>query len=108
MLRQALIAPSRALRSTTTRSIARRAISRPQISVAPFAARRTQPAAARWYSEASKESQETAQKEGGAETKLAADGQEAGAPAESSELAELKKQLETKDKEATEWKVGGA
>lgn len=108
MLRQALIAPSRAIRSTTTRSIAQRAFSRPQTFVAPIAVRRTQPAAARWYSEAPKESQEAEKKDGDAEAKPAAEGEEAPAPAEDAADAELKQQLATKEKEVIEWKVSGA
>lgn len=108
MLRQALIAPSRAIRSTTTRSIAQRALSRPQTFVAPIAVRRTQPAAARWYSEAPKESQEAEKKDEDAGDKTTAAGQEASAPAEDAAVAELKQQLATKDKEVLEWKVGGA
>lgn len=110
MLRQALIIPSRALRSST-RSIAQRTVTRPQTFIAPIAVRRIQPAAARWYSETPKESQEASKKEGEADAKPAAEGQESAEPAKPAEdpaVTELKKQLETKDKEAAEWKVGGA
>lgn len=106
MLRQALIVPSRALRSTT-RSIAQRPLSRPQIFIAPIAVRRIQPAAARWYSEA-KDSQEADKKDGDAEAQPASGGQDKAESAEPPAVAELKKKLETKEKEVLEWKVGGA
>lgn len=106
MLRQALSVPSRALGSST-RSIAQRPLSRAQTFIAPIAAaRRIQPAAARWYSDAPKESQEGEKKEGDADAKPASDSQ--AAANEDPVVAELKKKLETKDKEAAEWKVGGA
>lgn len=107
MLRQALLVPSRAVRSTT-RSIAQRPLSRAQTFVAPIAARRIQPAAARWYSDAPKESQEAGKKAGDAEAKSASGEQTAAEATEDPVVAELKKKLETKDKEAAEWKVGGA
>lgn len=68
--------------------------------------RRIQPAAARWYSDAPKEAQEGEKKEGDAEIKPASEDQ--AATAEDPTVAELKKKLEAKDKEAAEWKVGGA
>lgn len=111
MLRQALIIPSRALRSST-RSIAQRATIRPQNFIAPIAVRRITPTAARWYSEApkeSKEAQEAQKKDGEAEANPAAEGQETAEPAgpvEDPVVTELKKQLEIKDKEAVDWKVG--
>lgn len=105
MLRQALLVPSRALGSST-RSIAQRPLSRAQTFIAPVAVRRIQPAVARWYSDAPKESQEGEKKEGDAEAKPASESQ--AAANEDPVVAELKKKLETKDKEAAEWKVGGA
>lgn len=106
MLRQALITPSRALCSTT-QSIARRPLSRPQTFIAPITVRRIQPAAARWYSEA-KESQEAEKKDSDAAAKPASEGQDNAESAEPPAVAELKKKLETKEKEVSEWKVGGA
>ncbi|KUI57688.1 hypothetical protein VP1G_05008 [Cytospora mali] len=94
MLRQALVVPSRALRSAT-RSIAQKPLSRPQTLISPIAVRSIQPAAARWYSDAAKESQEA-----GKEAEAASESQQAEDPA----VAELKKKLETKDKEASDWK----
>lgn len=107
MLRQALLVPSRALGSST-RSIAQRPLSRAQTFISPIAAaRRIQPAVARWYSDAPKESQEGEKKEGDADAKPTSDSQAAVAN-EDPLVAELKKKLETKDKEAAEWKVRGA
>lgn len=103
MFRQALVVPSRALRSAT-RSIAQKPLSRPQTFISPIAVRTTQPAAARWYSEATKEAQEAGKQEGAAEAQPASESQ----PAEDPALAELKKKLETKEKEASDWKVCGA
>ncbi|KAJ4424517.1 GrpE, mitochondrial [Gnomoniopsis sp. IMI 355080] len=101
MLRQALLVPSRALRSTT-RSIPQRSLSRAQTFIAPLAVRRIQPTAARWYSDAPKESQEGEKKDGESESKPASEDQ--AATAEDPAVAELKKKLEIKDKEAAEWK----
>lgn len=101
MLRQALVTPSRALRSAT-RSIAQRPFSLPQNFVAPIAVRRIQPASARWYSEATKDSNEAENKEGNAEAESKGNAE----PAEDAAVVELKKKLETKDKEAADWKVG--
>lgn len=95
MLRQALVVPSRALRSAS-RSIAQKPLSRPQTFITPISVRRIQPAAARWYSEAAKEPQD------------AAKDSEASESTEDPALAELKKKLETREKEASDWKVCGA
>lgn len=105
MLRQALITPSRALRSSA-RSIAQRPLARPQTIIAPLAVRRAQPAAARWYSETPKASQEAETKVDESEAKPATEGE--SAPAEDPAVAELKKKLETKEKEAIDWKVCSA
>ncbi|ROW06418.1 hypothetical protein VMCG_04369 [Cytospora schulzeri] len=91
MLRQALVVPSRALRSAS-RSIAQVPLSRPQAFISPIAVRTIQPAAARWYSEAAKDTQE------------AGKDAEAAESTEDPALAELKKKLETKEKEASDWK----
>lgn len=99
MLRQALVVPSRALRSAS-RSIAQKPLSRPQAFISPIAVRRLQPAAARWYSEAAKESQEA----GKDEAKDAGKDAEAAGSAEDPAVAELKKKLEAKEKEASDWK----
>lgn len=103
MLRQALVVPSRALRSAS-RSIAQKPLSRPQTFICPIAVRRIQPAAARWYSETAKESQEA----GKDDVKEAGKDAEAAESAEDPAVAELKKKLETKEKEASDWKVRGA
>lgn len=105
MLRQALITPSRALRSSA-RSIAQRPLARPQTFIAPLAIRRAQPAAARWYSDTPKASQEAETKADESEAKPSAEGE--AAPAEDAAVTELKKKLETKEKEALDWKVRGA
>ncbi|KAK7748021.1 GrpE, mitochondrial [Cytospora paraplurivora] len=97
MLRQALVVPSRALRSAT-RSVAQKQLSRPQTFISPIAVRRIQPTAARWYSDAAKESQEAGKNEAEAEAQPATEG------AEDPAVAELKKKLETKEKEASDWK----
>lgn len=102
MLRQALVVPSRALRSAT-RSISQKPLSRPQTFISPIAVRSIQPAAARWYSETTKESQE-AGNGADAEAKPASESQQAEDPV----VAELKKKLEAKEKEASDWKVCGA
>ncbi|KAJ9141836.1 hypothetical protein NKR23_g7624 [Pleurostoma richardsiae] len=96
MLRQALAAPSRAARSSI-RSVAQRPYSRPQFVASSFATRSIQPSLARrWYS-AEGESKEKAEapKEGESKT----EGENAQSPE-----AELKKKLETKEKEILEWK----
>ncbi|KAF3765899.1 GrpE-domain-containing protein [Cryphonectria parasitica EP155] len=101
MLRQALVAPSRALRSTSRSLANQRLFCPPQTFVAPIAVRRIQPAAARWYSEAVKDEQ----KNGDAETKPSAESPESTSePAEDAAVTELKKKLETKEKEAADWK----
>lgn len=105
MLRQTLITPSRALRSSA-RTIAQRPLARPQTIIAPLAVRRAQPTIARWYSETPKASQEAETKADESEAKPASEGE--AAPAEDPAVAELKKKLETKEKEATDWKVRSA
>ena len=101
MLRQALAAPSRAVRSNL-KSIVQRPAYRSQFVTAPLSARpAAQPVLSRrWYSAesdpAAKESADAAKKEGEAKT------DEAAPP---SAEAELKKKLETKEKEALDWKV---
>lgn len=103
MLRQALVVPSRALRSAS-RSIAQKPLSRPQTFISPITVRRIQPTAARWYSEAAKESQEA----GKDDAKDAGKDAEVAGSAEEPAVAELKKKLEAKEKEASDWKVRGA
>lgn len=105
MLRQALVTPSRALCSTA-RSISQKSLSRPQSFVTPIAVRRIQPSAPRWYSDASQSSPAEENKD--AETKSEGESTESADPAEDPALAECKKQLETKEKEAADWKVGHA
>ncbi|KKY34589.1 putative mitochondrial co-chaperone [Diaporthe ampelina] len=100
MLRQALITPSRALRSSV-RSIAQRPLAQPQTIIASLAVRRAQPAAARWYSE-TKASQEAETKADESEAKPASEGK--AAPAEDPAVTQLKKKLDTKEKEALDWK----
>lgn len=107
MLRQALLVPSRAFRSTT-RAIAQRPLSRAQTLIAPVAVPRIQPLAARWYSDAPKETKEGDKKDGDADATPVSEGQAAAENPEDPVLAELQKKFETKDKEAAEWKVRGA
>lgn len=110
MLRQALIIPSRALRSTA-RSISQKPLSRPQSYVTPIAVRKIQPSAARWYSDASHSapSQSAPAEEGkDAETNSEGENKESAGPAEDPALAECRKQLEAKEKETADWKVGRA
>ncbi|KAL1855787.1 GrpE, mitochondrial [Diaporthe australafricana] len=101
MLRQTLITPSRALRSSA-RSIAQRPLARPQNIIAPLAVRRAQPAAARWYSETTKAPQDAETKVEDSEVKPTPEGE--AAAAEDPAVAELKQKLETKEKEAVDWK----
>lgn len=104
MLRQALATSSRALRSTPSIS-ATRALLRPQLQTAAAPAvsiRSFQPAVSRWYSD-SKESAE-AKEAPAAEAKAEAKEGEKNGDADA--VAQLKKDLEAKDKEAREWKVG--
>ncbi|KAL6867964.1 GrpE domain-containing protein [Trichoderma novae-zelandiae] len=99
MLRQALATSSRALRSTPTIA-ASRAFLRPQVqNAAPaISIRAFQPIASRWYSE-TKEAPAADQK---AEEKTESpEGEKNG---ESDVVAQLKKDLEAKDKEARDWK----
>ncbi|CAN8103567.1 unnamed protein product [Discula destructiva] len=103
MLRQVLTVPSRALRSSS-RSIAQRPLSRAQPFITPIAVRRIQPAAARWYSDAPKDSPEQQEKKGDTEAAQASEARESTESAEDPAVAELMKKLETKDKEAVEWK----
>ncbi|KAL7937425.1 GrpE domain-containing protein [Trichoderma chlorosporum] len=100
MLRQAFATSSRALRSTSI--AAGRAILRPQIQTAApaISIRAFQPVASRWYSEA-KETSETKEAPAAGEK---ADAKEGEANGESGEVAQLKKDLEAKDKEARDWK----
>ncbi|POS76821.1 GrpE protein [Diaporthe helianthi] len=101
MLRQTIITPSRALRSSA-RSIALRPLARPQTTIAPLAIRRAQPAVARWYSDTPKASQEAEAKADESGAKPSLEGE--AAPAEDPAVTELKRKLETKEKEATDWK----
>ncbi|KAI7788672.1 GrpE protein [Diaporthe eres] len=101
MLRQALVTPSRALRSSA-RSIAQRPLARPQTVIAPLTIRRAQPAVARWYSDTPKASQEAETKADESEAKPASEGE--AAPTEDPAVTELKKKLDTKEKEALDWK----
>ncbi|PNY26993.1 Nucleotide exchange factor GrpE [Tolypocladium capitatum] len=95
MLRQALSASSRALRSAP-RLAAPRPLLRPQFQTAPstFSFAQAQPAVARWYSDAKEAPAEGA--------KDHAEAKEEGG--ESDALSELKKALEAKENEAKEWK----
>lgn len=68
--------------------------------------RRLLPTAARWYSDAPQNPSSGENKEGTAETSPEHRNEEAGEPAEDSVVAEVKKKLETKEKEAADWKVG--
>ncbi|KAH6610173.1 molecular chaperone [Trichoderma cornu-damae] len=102
MLRQALATSSRALR-TTPSIAASRALLRPQLQTAAAPAisiRSFQPAIGRWYSE-SKESAEPKEAPAAEETAEAKEGEKDG---DSDAVAQLKKDLEAKDKEAREWK----
>lgn len=104
MLRQALTISSRALRSTT-RSVAQKPLSRPQTFITPIAVRRIQPSAARWYSDAPKETPAEEKKEQNAETKPEGEAKENADSTEDAALTECKKKLEAKDKEAADWRV---
>lgn len=102
MLRQALASSSRALRSTPI--AASRAILRPQIQTAApaISIRAFQPIASRWYSE-TKEATETKEAPAAEEKADAKEGEKKNG--ETDEVAQLKKDLEAKDKEARDWKV---
>jgi molecular chaperone GrpE len=93
MLRQTASAASRALRSTARLGTQRQAIALAQSSQTPLAAARTLGPRTRWYS-----SETDAAKKNGEEAK-------ANGEAESTEAA-LKKQLEAKDAEIRDLKVG--
>ena len=97
MLRQAFAAPSRAVRSNL-KSIAQRPAYRSQFISSPLSARAIQPALSRrWYSaesDSAAKDTDAAKKEG-----------EAKAEEVPSAEAELKKKLESKEKEALDWKV---
>ncbi|OTA06846.1 mitochondrial co-chaperone GrpE, putative [Trichoderma parareesei] len=105
MLRQALATSSRALRSTPTIA-ASRAFLRPQIqNAAPaISIRAFQPIASRWYSE-NKEATETkeapAAEQKAEEKTESSEGDKNG---ETDAVAQLKKEIEAKDKEARDWK----
>ncbi|KAI0203096.1 GrpE-domain-containing protein [Astrocystis sublimbata] len=101
MFRKALSTSSRAL-AASSRTIAQRPLVPSQLSPAPLdTLRTTSPVRIRWYSDqpdaAAKKDGETATPE--AEPK---EGQDANAP--STVEAELKKKLETKEKEVIDWK----
>jgi molecular chaperone GrpE len=61
---------------------------------------------ARWYSDAPQASQEAEKKTDESEAKPSAEGE--AVPAEDPVVAELKKKLEAKEKEAVDWKVRSA
>jgi molecular chaperone GrpE len=107
MLRQALATSSRALRSTPTIA-ASRAFLRPQIqNAAPaISIRAFQPIASRWYSE-NKEATETKEAPAAAEQKAEekTESSEGDKNGETDAVAQLKKEIEAKDKEARDWKV---
>ncbi|KAL7805869.1 GrpE domain-containing protein [Trichoderma gracile] len=107
MLRQALATSSRALRSTPTVA-ASRAFLRPQIqNAAPaISIRSFQPIASRWYSD-NKEATETkeapaANQKAGEEKTESSEGDKNNS--ETDAVAQLKKEIEAKDKEARDWK----
>ncbi|KAM0330546.1 hypothetical protein ACHAQA_003493 [Verticillium albo-atrum] len=96
MLRKAITSGSRAARSAARAPAASQALLRPQFQTQTFAPafrlRAAQPAASRWYSS-----------EPDVKADAAKDG-EAAAESANPELDALKKQLETKEKEALDWK----
>ncbi|KAI0407126.1 GrpE-domain-containing protein [Xylaria palmicola] len=100
MFRRTLAASSRAI-SSSSRTVAQRPLIRSQFSPAPLNSLRTAtPARTRWYSD-----QADAAKKNGDESKPEAEakeGQDAEAPPTAE--AELRKKLETKEKEAIDWK----
>jgi molecular chaperone GrpE len=98
MFRQALSTSSRALRSTS-RAYAQSPLSRSHFSPAPISSVRSQVPSSRWYSDQA----ETSAKKEGEDGKLAAEASDVVADATAE--AELKKKLETKQKEALDWKV---
>lgn len=107
MLRQAVFAPSRALRPAS-RSISQRSLAYAQTFVTPIPVRSIRPAAAaaRWYSNATNSTAESQKESSNTEAKTAAETSETSAEgAEDSVVTELRKKLETKEKEALEWKV---
>ena len=93
MLRQAVATFPRALR-TAPRLSATSAAVRTQLQTPAASLRVFQPAASRWYSEAKD-----------TEGEKASTTEETGA---TDEISELKKNLEAKETEAREWKVGAA
>ncbi|KAI0973122.1 GrpE-domain-containing protein [Xylaria arbuscula] len=101
MFRRALIASSRAV-STSSKSAAQHPLVRSQLAPAPLnPLRTTLSARTRWYSD---QADATAKKDGEepAAEPEAKQSQDADSP--SSVEAELKKKLETKEKEAIDWK----
>lgn len=102
MFRRTLTASSRAI-SSTSRTVTQRPLARPQFSPAPLNPLRTiSPARTRWYSD----QPEAAEKKNGEETTPEAetkDSPDANAPPNVE--GELKKKLEAKEKEASDWKV---
>ncbi|KAG6005329.1 hypothetical protein E4U21_000244 [Claviceps maximensis] len=105
MLRQLVSTSSRALRSTP-RAAASLPTLRTSVQSAPAAwsLRRTlqaQPGVARWYSDDKQTSAESKKTEQAEETETKETGEGAG---ESDALAELKKNLETKEAEVRDWK----
>ncbi|KAH8161393.1 hypothetical protein CIB48_g6852 [Xylaria polymorpha] len=101
MFRRTLTASSRAI-SSTSRTVTQRPLARPQFSPAPLNPLRTiSPARTRWYSD----QPEAAEKKNGEETTPEAetkDSPDANAPPNVE--GELKKKLEAKEKEASDWK----
>ncbi|KAI1388890.1 GrpE-domain-containing protein [Hypoxylon trugodes] len=101
MLKQALSRSSRAI-SSSSRTIAQRPIIRSQFSPAPLNSLRSGlPTSTRWYSD---QTESAAKKEGEGPTSQveAKDGETVNAPSDAE--AELKKKLETKEKEVVDWK----
>lgn len=92
MFRQAISTSTRALRGSS-RAYAPSAITRTQFSPVAISSARSQMQSSRWYSDSAE-----AKKEG-------EDAKSADAEAPASPEAELKKKLETKEKEALDWKV---
>lgn len=89
MFRQAIATSSRAVR-TGIRTQTSKSVFQNQFQSSPaFRIRAAQPAVARWYSDAKETTEAT---------------KEGEKPADDAESA-LKKQLETKEKEAADWKV---
>ncbi|PSR90556.1 GrpE-domain-containing protein [Coniella lustricola] len=106
MLRQALFAPLQGLRSAG-RSIPQRSIAHVRTFITPIPARNTRSAAAaRCYSGATNNNTtESQDRSSDAEAKPAGESTQTSTEgAEDSVVAELKKKLETKEKEALDWK----